>query len=34
LELLAVEGVGKLGFGSLCYMVLGFMQRILFTIVP
>ena len=34
LGLLAVEGAGKLGFGTLCYMVLGFMEEILFTIVP
>ena len=27
-------GAGKLGFGTLCYMVLGFMEDILFTIVP
>jgi hypothetical protein len=31
-----MEGEGKLGgwFGALCYMVLGFMKEILFTIVP
>ena len=29
-----MEGAGKLGFGTLCYMVLGLMEEILFTIVP
>ena len=29
-----MEGAGKLGFGTLCYMVLGLMEEILVTIVP